>query len=104
MALGGRRRTSHWWESTSTAQEAKLDTRTCSTQDLVAQHVPAVTLVQLLPPEDLCPMDHVNSDIADSGRFLVEKITSFGGPLYFAFTPRHYEYAEDASNTEGSTA
>lgn len=74
VALGGGGRTSHWWESTSTAQETKLDTPTCSTEDLEVQHVPSVSHVQLLLPEDLCPMDHVNSDTADSGRFLVEKI------------------------------
>ena len=44
VALSGGGRTSHQCASTSTAQEAKLDTPTCSSQDLMAQprprHVP----------------------------------------------------------------
>lgn len=74
VALGGEGRMSHQWESTSTAQEAKPDTPTCSTQDLVVQHVSVMSHVQLLFPEDRCTMDHTNSDTGSSGRFLVEKI------------------------------
>lgn len=103
VVLGSRGRASHQWESTSTALKAKLDTPTCSTQDLVAQHVPTVSHTQLLLPEDLCLMDQETQQTLED--FWWKRLpdlsftqAGFGGPLYFGFTE-----AGDASNTEGNT-